>query len=321
MNALEQIRSDVAELTTLGGRLVGTEGHTSAKRYLVERLEGVGLPPYLPAGYEISYARRELNFTNVVAQILGADSALAPIVLGAHYDTFGDLPGADDNAAAVAVCLAVAERLKETPFERSIVFAFFDGEEPPFFLQPEMGSIRFFEDHVRDRVHCAIVMDLVGHDVPIPGLEDLLILMGMESDPVLSDVVVASEPSSGVRIVPTLNEYVGDMSDHHVFRVNQVPYLLLTCGRWEHYHRETDTLDKVNFSKIAATADYVVELLRRVSSARFEGPFTGNDTTSVELDFLKRNVEPALKAAGAGITLETRANIDLLVEMLMRYGL
>ncbi len=111
------------------------------------------------------------------------------------------------------------------------------------------------------------------------------------------------------------------MSDHHVFRVNQVPYLLLTCGRWEHYHRETDTLDKVNFSKIAATADYVVELLRRVSSARFEGPFTGNDTTGVELDFLKRNVEPVLKAAGAGITLETRADIDLLVEMLMRYGL
>ena len=35
---------------------------------------------------------------------------------------------------------------------------------------------------------------------------------------------------------PLLNRYVGDLSDHHVFRVNKRPYLFLTCARWEHYH-------------------------------------------------------------------------------------
>jgi hypothetical protein len=32
------------------------------------------------------------------------------------------------------------------------------------------------------------------------------------------------------------------MSDHGIFRENGVPYLFLSCGRWPHYHRDTDTL-------------------------------------------------------------------------------
>jgi hypothetical protein len=66
-------------------------------------------------------------------------------------------------------------------------------------------------------------MDLVGHDVPVLGMEDLVFLTGTESDPALADVVIASEPESGIRTVPTLNSYVGDMSDNHIFRVNDVP--------------------------------------------------------------------------------------------------
>ena len=44
-----------------------------------------------------------------------------------------------------------------------------------------MGSIRFYEDQRREEIHCAILLDLVGHDVPVPGLEDLLFITGMES--------------------------------------------------------------------------------------------------------------------------------------------
>ena len=64
-----------------------------------------------------------------------------------------------------------------------MILAFFDAEEPPHFLQPTMGSIRFYEDQLQDEIHCAVIMDLVGHDVPVQGLEDLLFITGMESDP------------------------------------------------------------------------------------------------------------------------------------------
>ena len=70
-----------------------------------------------------------------------------------------------------------------------MIFAFFDAEEPPHFLSPAMGSIRFFEDQRLGDIHCAVIMDLVGHDVPVPGLEDVLFITGMETDSVLGDVI------------------------------------------------------------------------------------------------------------------------------------
>ena len=56
------------------------------------------------------------------------------MLLGAHYDTCDSLPGADDNAAAVAVLLDVAAQMPHETLERSVMLAFFDAEEPPHFL-------------------------------------------------------------------------------------------------------------------------------------------------------------------------------------------
>ena len=49
-------------------------------------------------GFEAAYRHGEQDFCNL----------LAPVLLGAHYDTCDSLPSADDNAVAVAVLLEVA---------------------------------------------------------------------------------------------------------------------------------------------------------------------------------------------------------------------
>ena len=76
---------------------------------------------------------------NIVAWLPGSDPDLAnePLVLGAHYDGVGDdpgglrLPGATDNAAAVAVLLEVARRVKMLPDapRRPLALIAFDAEE------------------------------------------------------------------------------------------------------------------------------------------------------------------------------------------------
>lgn len=53
-----------------------------------------------------------------------------------------------------------------------------------------------------------------------------------------------------------MNEYVGDLSDHCIFRANGVPYLFLSCGRWRHYHAQTDTPEKLNYRKMARLTRY-----------------------------------------------------------------
>jgi hypothetical protein len=314
-----RIEKDVAILASPRGREVGSQGHESAKLHIIARLTEMGLRPYVGQSFEANYSEGHQDFCNLLAISPGTNSALSPVLLGAHYDTCGDIPGADDNAAAVAGLLSAAEDLIERELERSVIFAFFDAEEPPHFLSPSMGSFRFYEDQRNEGIHCAVIMDLVGHDVPVPGLEDLLFLMGMESNQGLEQVIQDVDPGPDLRILPTLNRYVGDMSDHHVFRTNQVPYLFLSCGRWEHYHQETDTPEKLNYEKIQAVAKLLTQLTISISATDMDDEFEGYDSSSTEIRFIEENLMPVISAMGLTLNLETRADIDRLASMMLTY--
>lgn len=131
-----------------------------------------------------------------------------------------------------------------------------------------------------------------------------------------------STVGSALRPVPTLNSYVGDLSGHHIFRVNERPYLFLTCGHWQHYHMPTDTPEQLNFPKVAAVAQYIRALVVNASGLKLSGPFEGYDTTEAELPFLKQTVQPALSRMGLDVQLRTREDIDHLVTLLVqRFGL
>ena len=127
------IETDVRNLATDMGREVGTAGHDNARSYILGRLHDLDIAPYLSEGLEASYTFDGQEFSNILATVPGKDPSLSPVLLGAHYDTCDSLPGADDNAAAVAVLLEVAAGIRVDPTDRSVIFAFFDSEEPPFF--------------------------------------------------------------------------------------------------------------------------------------------------------------------------------------------
>ncbi|MFP4172704.1 MAG: M28 family peptidase [Candidatus Hydrogenedentota bacterium] len=312
---IEQLREDVAALAAPGTREVGSPGHEGARRYLRERLEGLGAAGYGDDGYEWPYEVGGQAFVNVFAQVPGANAAASPVLIAAHYDTCGAQPGADDNAAAMAIALAVGERLLTEPSERRVILAFFDAEEPPYYLSPAMGSVHFHENQRTEDIHCPLVMDLVGHDTPIMGLGDALFLTGMESDPGLAEVIQRAKQPEGIRPVPTLNRYIGDQSDYHIFRVNRRPYLFLTCARWEHYHAPTDTPEKLNYEKMAHIAAYLETLVRETARQPLDGPFEGYDSTPVELEFLQSAAGPIADAFG--IPLESRKDIDRIAQVLM----
>ena len=308
------IEDDVYALANNLGRAVGTKGHEAAHDYILGRLESLEAKPYLSGGLEAKYRYGGQDFCNLLVQVPGRDSSLAPVLLGAHYDTCDSLPGADDNAAAVAVLLEVTAQMADEALERSVILAFFDAEEPPNFLSPSMGSIRFFEDQRQGDIHCAVIMDLIGHDVPVPGLEDVLFMTGMESDSVLGEVIQSCEIDAAIRVLPTLNRYVDDMSDHHIFRVNQVPYLFLSCGMWPNYHQDTDTPEKLNYAKTEGVARYLRTLTEVISGKEMAGDFEGYDSTEIELGYIRELLLPVAAAMGFTLEVETREDIDWLVD-------
>jgi Iap family predicted aminopeptidase len=253
------------------------------------------------------------------------------VLIGAHYDSVIQAPCADDNAAAVAIALAAGEHFLAHPAERDVVVALFDAEEPGFFQTASMGSIRFYEDQRRpEGFHAALIMDLVGHDVPlpvpelgpvIPNFPRLLFLTGAESHPRLPDVVRSSRVA-GLPVVATLNRRVGDMSDHRVFRLNNVPYLFLTCARWEHYHRPTDTPDRLNYEKMARIRGYLIRLTEALAGTELP-PAGMHDTTAFEVQLLRESLGETgsqLLAAAVGLGgLRTSADLDALAERVQSY--
>lgn len=64
------------------------------------------------------------------------------LVIGAHYDVWGDQPGADDNASAVAGLLETVRLVAENrpAMDCRIDFVAYCLEEPPFFATEKMGS-------------------------------------------------------------------------------------------------------------------------------------------------------------------------------------
>lgn len=316
----DTLKRDVEELVVSGGREPGSNGHAAARAFLLERVKALGLEGYPGDSYESPYKGPGFTFVNVMGKLPGKQSDLPPLLVAAHYDTFGPYPGADDNAAAIAILLSVIEPLRKRSLERPVVFAFFDAEEPPYYMTPLMGSKRFYEAQRQEPIHCAIVLDLCGHDIGVPGLEDLLFVTGLESDPALPQALKTCDPKTGIRTIATLNRYVGDMSDHHVFRINRRPYLFLSCGRWPHYHRPTDTPDRLNYEKMGHIADYVQALVCDVAGRDLDGPFEGGDTLDTEIHFLTKVLGPFLEAQA--LTPHTRQDIERIVDFfIMQFGL
>ena len=330
-----QLEADVLALASPDGRVVGTAGHERARRYLLDRMEAIGLRPFVGESLELPYRARGQDFCNLVGVVPGTDPSKTPVLIGAHYDSVIAAPCADDNAAAVAIALGAAARLIATPAARTVVVAIFDAEEPPHYQNASMGSIRFYEDQrAGQAISAAVIMDLVGHDVPvpdpdvslvIPALPKFLFVTGAESHRALVSIVEdAAGLDEDLPTIAALNRYVGDVSDHHVFRLNDVPYLFLSCGRWEHYHMPSDTPDKLNYGKMARILEYLLHVVRAICDRELTKA-QPTDTVDLEIKLIGAAIGPLgmpmFKKAFGLDNFETREDLDQFAAALMSAGL
>jgi len=87
---------------------------------------------------EQPYQVRGQTYRNVIAQF-GLHTK-ERIVVGAHYDSAGPQPGADDNASGVAGLIELAHLLGKTSLPICIELVAFTLEEPTYFYTSLMGS-------------------------------------------------------------------------------------------------------------------------------------------------------------------------------------
>jgi Zn-dependent M28 family amino/carboxypeptidase len=262
--------------TTIGERNIHREGSLPATaEYLRNNL--------LHAGYAVavqSYNVEGHPVSNLEAWLVGSDGAAGAVVVGAHYDSVAGTVGADDNASGVAATLELARMLQGSKLRRTIRFVLFVNEEPPYFQTEQMGSFIYARQMRHDGfpVSAMVSLEMLGFYSDVPGSQkypSVLSLfypsrgdfIGFVGNRESRDLVrratrkfreSAMFPSEGID-APATWPGIG-WSDQWSFWQQGYPAIMITdtaLFRNPYYHTPLDTVDKLDFEKMARVVDGV----------------------------------------------------------------
>ncbi len=226
---------------------------------------------------------------NISVEIRGTTAPEQVIIVGAHYDTEENTPGADDNASGVAAVLELARRLKDATPDRTIRLILFANEEALHFGTPAMGSFL----HARDAkargedVRAMISVEMIGYFDDTPGSQQypkpLSLLYPDTGDFIavvgnLSSTTLTRRAARVMRDANTVPVYGAALpasvpgiawSDHSSFWRHDYPAIMLTDTsffRNPHYHTPRDTPDTLDYDRMARVLDAVEALVRDLAS-------------------------------------------------------
>jgi len=282
----DNLKRHVAELAgRIGARNVWRpESLAAADGYIRKTLE--------EAGYVVnvqSFTSHGLTINNLEAVLPGHGAADEIIVVGAHYDSVVDSPGADDNASGVATLLELARLLAGTTLSRSVRFVAFANEEAPFFYGDEMGS-NLYAARARaqgERIEAMLSLETLGYYTDQPGSQrypfpfsylypdtgNFIGFVGnLSSRYLVREAIGAFRastafPSEGVA-APSGMEGV-HWSDHWSFWEAGYPAIMVTDTapfRYPHYHTETDTPEQLDYIGLARVISGLAEVIGVLAS-------------------------------------------------------
>lgn len=244
------------------------------------------------AGAEVSEQTFEADgetYRNVIARI--GPKTEQRIVVGAHYDTCGPLPGADDNASGVAGLLALAKILAADPPPMEVELVAYTLEEPPYFRTDRMGSAVHASAHRKSNVNvrAMISIEMIGYftDAPesqqypssllklfYPSTGSFIAVIGKLFDSGLTSTVTKAMRSGtgdlevrslqSPRFVPGI-----DFSDHASYWDQGYDAVMVTDTaffRNTAYHTAEDTADRLDYAKMAQVVAGIAAAVRVLAS-------------------------------------------------------
>jgi Zn-dependent M28 family amino/carboxypeptidase len=288
---IENLRRHVDRLAGLiGPRHVGKPKALVAAALLIEN-------EFRAAGYDVErqpYVASGASVENLVAELPGSRRRDEILILGAHYDTIPETPGADDNASAVAVLIEVVRLLHEFRPQRTIRFVSFPCEEPPHFHTGEMGS-QIYARRCRERnenIVGMLCLEMVGYFSTQAGsqqIPDSLPRWSRTFLPTRGDFLAAVGNLRSWRLLwqfrrgfkratqlPLLSLALPEriheirLSDNSSFWDQGYPSLMLTDTsflRNPHYHRQSDTPETLDYERMAEVVSGVAGAVRFIAGA------------------------------------------------------
>ena len=214
--------------------------------------------------------QRRANSYNVVGLIDGSDPTLRAetIVFSGHFDHEGAGPagiyhGADDNGSGTVGVVALAQAFAANPVKprRSLLFIVFAAEERGL-----LGSYYYVSHPLRPLAgtRAQINFDMIGrNEAADPRViteissdtTNQFGLIGTHYSPDYRETVERQNKTVGLDITYKwdLDAYNGVLfrSDQYPFLLHDIPAVWWFTGFHPDYHQVTDTVEKINFEKMA----------------------------------------------------------------------
>jgi len=266
-----------ADINALAFPRATDAARASARKHIAHTLQNLGYRPSL------------LGFSggiNVLAERRGTHPELKALLVGAHFDTVPNSPGADDNASGVAVALEMARLVAQKPTPRTIRFAFFDGEERGL-----LGSRAYAASPSRTGdLHAVIIAEMVGFrcmtadcqkaptSIPrslVPKIGNFLAVVGdIESPSLLVAFRHATRPDRPpVYVLPVTEKgtLMPDTrrSDHAPFWDVGISAVMVTDTanlRTPHYHQASDRPETLDRGFLTGSAQIIADAIFEVAS-------------------------------------------------------
>ena len=242
------------------------------------------LPSQLRAELQVRYS--DVSAANVLGIIEGSDPQLRSeiVAYSAHYDHLGiSTPdasgdsiynGFSDNAAGVAMLLAIAELMQRNPPARSVLFMFFTGEERGL-----LGS-SYFANH--PTVPLERFTALINLDAGAPPAAPISWRIAGGIHSTMGELTHAVASSKGWTVNLTA---ATPNSDYWPFLARGVPSIFIIPGnewentttaqrdalrqRWDRYHRADDEYsDDFPFSGLKRYAEMAYEVGRAAANTK-----------------------------------------------------
>jgi hypothetical protein len=228
---------------------------------------------------------------NIEVVLEPSGKVTSTVVIGAHYDSAGEAVGANDNATGVAVLLELGKRFKNNFHSEHtrLRIVFFVNEEPPYFKTSLMGSAKYARllKTYNEPVIAMYAFDELGRYSDEDGSQKYPFFLkpfypskgnfigfvgNIHSRPLVEKTIEtfrdqAAFPSQGIaglQYIPGI-----DFSDHLNFYIYGWQALMITdtaFNRYQYYHTPQDTVDKINFDRLAQLTDDLEKMFRTLHS-------------------------------------------------------
>ncbi|MEM6331437.1 MAG: M28 family peptidase, partial [Planctomycetota bacterium] len=216
--------------------------------------------------------RNAVETVNVAAVMPGVgDAADEVLVIGAHYDHLGRggvgslepgssevHNGADDNASGTTALIEAARLLAERgPFNRTVVFVAFTGEERGL-----LGSAEYVRNppYPLEKTVAMLNFDMVGRLA-----EDRLIVNGTGTAESFDAMIDRLNETHQFRLTKSPGGF--GPSDHASFYGKKIPVLHFFTDLHDEYHRPDDDYELLNAAGIGRIAALAVDAAEQIANA------------------------------------------------------